>query len=61
MFGIAFWGGTAFGFSNDGDLFAITFGQNSVTTTPIAIPNAPPGLSFWGAGSSTAVPVIPPD
>lgn len=61
VFGIAFWGGTAYGFSNDGDLFSITFAQNSVTTTPISIPNAPSNLSFWGAGSSTAVPLVPPE
>jgi hypothetical protein len=60
VFGLAFWGGSAYGFSNAGELFEIQFNGNTVTTTPIAIPNPPQDLSFWGAGSSTDVPVEPP-
>ena len=60
VFGLAFWGGSAYGFSNSGELFEIHFNGGSVTTTPISIPNPPPNLKFWGAGSSTDVPVEPP-
>lgn len=57
VFGLAFWGGSAYGFSNGGQLFEISFNGNMVTTNPITIPGAPSSLSFWGAGSSTHVPV----
>jgi hypothetical protein len=61
VFGLAFWGGSAYGFSSEGDLFEITFNpDDTVSTTPIAIPGAPVDLSFWGAGSSTAAPLVPP-
>lgn len=61
VFGLAFWGGSAYGFSNDGDLFEITFGGGGVTTALISIPIAPQDLSFWGAGSSTSAPIAPPE
>jgi hypothetical protein len=60
VFGLAFWGGSAYGFSNGGQLFEITFGQGTVTTNLIAMPIAPQDLSFWGAGSSTSAPITPP-
>jgi hypothetical protein len=60
VFGLAFWGGSAYGFSNSGELFEILFNGGSVNTTPIGIPNPPPNLAFWGAGSSTDVPIEPP-
>ncbi|MBW2523322.1 MAG: hypothetical protein JRI23_04075 [Deltaproteobacteria bacterium] len=61
VFGLAYWGGQAYGFTNGGDLFEITFGQNDVTTAAITIPGAPSDLSFWGAGSSTSAPLEIPD
>ena len=60
VFGLAYWGGKAYGFSNTGELFEISFDQSSVSTVAIPIPGAPVDLRFWGAGSSTAVPVDPP-
>lgn len=60
VFGIAFWGGDVFGFAREGVLFRVVFGDQSVTTNAIAFPNAPPGLEFFGAGSSTSVPLIVP-
>jgi len=60
IFGLAYWGGKAYGFTNGGQLFAIDFQGANVTATPIAIPNAPADLKFWGAGSSTSVPVEVP-
>lgn len=60
VYGIAFWGGSAYGFSNGGDLFEIVFTPTGVTTQAISIPGAPGNLQFWGAGSSTAVPLEVP-
>lgn len=59
VFGIAFWAGSVYGFTNSGFLFEITFSQNAITSTPIAIPGSP-NLQFWGAGSTTFAPVEPP-
>ena len=60
IFGLAFWGGSAYGFTNDGLLVELVFQGNSVSTTAISIPGAPTDLQFWGAGSSTDVPIEPP-
>jgi hypothetical protein len=58
IFGLAYWAGTAYGFTNSGLIFALdlTTGQS----TNIPIPGAPPGLSFWGAGVTTAAPTVVP-
>lgn len=56
VFGIAFWGGAVYGFTNGGQLFEVTAQNNTIKTTLVPIPNAPPQLQFWGAGSSTSVP-----
>jgi hypothetical protein len=53
VFGAAFWAGSVYGFTNDGELFEIVIENNELTTNPIATPN---GLSFWGAGSTTSAP-----
>lgn len=58
VFGLAYWGGVAYGFDDTGAAFSIEFGASNVTTTSISIPSAPPGLSFWGAGSTTQAPII---
>lgn len=60
IFGLAFWGGAAYGFTNGGELFEITFGNGTVGTVPIPFSGAPQDLSFWGAGSTTAAPLVPP-
>jgi hypothetical protein len=59
VFGLAFWAGTAYGFSDAGQLFEVTFSGNTAMTAPITIPSAPPGLQFWGAGSTTSAPPAP--
>jgi hypothetical protein len=59
VFGLAYWGGSAYGFDNSGELFEITFLPTSVKATPIAMGTKPPGLQFWGAGSTTSAPVTP--
>jgi hypothetical protein len=60
VYGLAFWGGTVFGFNSQGRLFSVDFNTSSLRITPIAIPNAPSGLSFFGAGSATSVPLEAP-
>ncbi len=60
VFGLAFWGGKAYGFSKEGVLFEVTFGTNNVASTEVPFPSAPPGLEFFGAGSATSVPFEPP-
>lgn len=58
VFGLAFWGGKVYGFDRAGNLFEVTFGATQLATTAIAIPGKPTDLSFWGAGSSTSVPLV---
>lgn len=61
VFGIAYWAGSVYGFTNGGKLFEMKFVNNqTLVTTEIPIPNAPSGLSFWGAGSTTIAPIVPP-
>jgi hypothetical protein len=51
VFGLAFWGGSLYGFSNGGTLFEITITGSG--TTSMAVPNA--ASHTWnGAGSTTA-------
>ncbi|MCC6558022.1 MAG: hypothetical protein IT372_34175 [Polyangiaceae bacterium] len=59
VFGLAFWAGSAYGFNNGGQLFEVDL--TTGTATDIPMPNPPPGLSFWGAGSTTAAPLDPPE
>ena len=59
VFGLAFWAGRAFGFSESGQLFEVVFDGTVLSTTPIPIPDRPPGLEFWGAGSTTSAPPLP--
>ncbi|MGH7297685.1 MAG: hypothetical protein ACRELB_22295, partial [Polyangiaceae bacterium] len=56
VFGLAFWAGTAYGFDNAGVVFSIAWQNNKLVTADIPVPNPPPGLSFWGAGSTTSAP-----
>lgn len=58
VYGLAFWGGAAYGFDAYGALFQIDL-MTGVATT-IAQPGAPAGLSYYGAGSSTSAPLEPP-
>ena len=51
VFGLAFWGGSLYGFSNGGTLFEITI--NGSSTTSAAVPNAM-NEQWNGAGSTTA-------
>jgi hypothetical protein len=58
IFGLAFWAGSVFAFDNGGELFEVTFAQGAIKTAPIAMPQKPAGLKFWGAGSTTSAPVV---
>lgn len=59
VFGLAYWGGKVYGFDKQGSLFEIAFANGTVETTTIPIPDAPDGLSFYGAGSTTSAPTGP--
>jgi len=56
VFGLAFWAGTAYGFDDSGQVFSISWANGKLTTTDIPVPNPPPNLEFWGAGSTTSAP-----
>jgi hypothetical protein len=55
VYGLAYWAGTAYGFDGSGTLFQIDV--QTAATMNIPIPNAPAGLVFYGAGSTTAAPL----
>lgn len=56
VFGTAFWAGSVYGFTTEGELFEVTIDNGQLTTTLIETPQ---GLSFWGAGSTTSAPPVP--
>ena len=60
VFGLSFWGGKLYGFANDGTLFEVVLGNGMVTSTAIAIPNAPAMLMWAGAGSTTSASLETP-
>jgi hypothetical protein len=60
VFGLSFWGGNLYGFDDAGELFEVTLSGAGLTTKSIAIPGNPRDLEFWGAGSSTAAPLLTP-
>ncbi len=55
VFGLAYWGGTAFGFTCEGDIVSIDFDDDQVSVTLVEATNIP----FAGAGSSTKAPIVP--
>lgn len=59
VYGIAYWAGSVYAFNDAGRIFEVTFSGDKVVTKEIPIPMKPSGLSFWGAGSTTAAPVVP--
>lgn len=58
VYGLAFWGGAAYGFDDGGEVFQIDLTNGMSTVIPT--PNSPPGLAWYGAGSTTAAPLTPP-
>jgi hypothetical protein len=61
VFGLAFWAGTPYGFDNGGNVFSLSWQNNKLVTTSIPVPDPPPGLAFWGAGSTTSAPATTDD
>jgi hypothetical protein len=57
VFGLAFWGGSAYGFSDSGPVFKIDLTNASCMNIPI--PNMPSGYPWYGAGSTTSAPLTP--
>lgn len=56
--GLAYWGGTLYGFSGEGGVYAID--PTNGATTGIAVAGVIPGMQFHGAGVTTAAPIEPP-
>jgi hypothetical protein len=59
VFGLAFWAGKIYGFTEAGSLVEMGISGTTVNTKLISIPNPPAGLQFYGAGSTTSAPVGP--
>lgn len=59
VFGLAFWGGELYAFTNAGELLLVTIDTGTLVTKALPINNAPAGLKFWGAGSTTSAPTGP--
>ena len=53
VWGLAFWAGTAYGFTSGGLMFSLD--PATMVTTPISYGGD--AVPFWGAGSSTAAPM----
>ncbi|MFW5741557.1 MAG: hypothetical protein ACOC1F_14480 [Myxococcota bacterium] len=58
LWGLGYWGGVAYGFSESGQLCEIDL--TSGVGVQIPIPNLPADISFWGAGVTTAAPIDVP-
>jgi hypothetical protein len=57
VYGIAFWGGSVYGFSQAGKLFEVLPKAPGLDVKEIPFGSAPTNLSFNGAGSTTIAPV----
>lgn len=55
VYGLAYWGGTAFGFTCEGDVVSIDFVNGGLDVTLVEAT----GIPFAGAGSSTKAPIVP--
>lgn len=55
VFGLAFWAGDLYAFTNAGQLLLLTLDTGKLVAKDIPITNAP--SKFWGAGSTTSAPV----
>jgi len=58
LWGLGYWGGVAYGFSEGGELCQIDLATGHGVSIPI--PNLSSGLSFWGAGVTTSAPIEMP-
>ncbi len=57
VFGLAFWAGDLYAFTNAGELVLVTIDTGVLVATPVPITNAP--KTFRGAGSTTSAPIGP--
>lgn len=57
VFGLAFWAGDIYAFTNAGELLLVSLATGTLVATPIPVTNAP--MKFWGAGSTTSAPTGP--
>jgi hypothetical protein len=58
VFGLAFWAGSVYGFSDSGTVFELQIpAQGAPVLKNVPLPVS--GMRFWGAGSSTSAPVLP--
>jgi hypothetical protein len=57
VFGLAFWGGALYAFTNAGELVLVTIDTGVIVAKAVPITNAP--KSFRGAGSTTSAPIGP--
>jgi hypothetical protein len=58
VWGLGFWAGTAYGFDQGGDLFSIDLTSGASTKIPLG--GSIFGVSFFGAGNTTAAPLTQP-
>ena len=58
VWGLGFWAGTAYGFDDSGQL--LTIDLTTGVGTPVPLSGSLSGLSFYGAGNTTAAPVNKP-
>lgn len=56
-FGLAFWGGELYAFTDRGEVVLITIVGDALETETLTVPNAPANLQFRGAGSTTVAPI----
>ncbi len=55
-YGLAFWGGELYAFLESGVVLLIKLDGDKLEATSLPFPNAPAGLQFRGAGSTTIAP-----
>lgn len=55
-YGLAFWGGEIYAFTEGGDVILVKLAGDKLETTLLPVPNAPADLAFRGAGSTTVAP-----
>jgi hypothetical protein len=55
VWGLAYWGGLVYGFSDGGELVELDL----VSGKASLVQGLPGGLSFWGAGVTTSAPIAP--
>lgn len=54
VWGLAYWGGVVYGFTSQGEVFRVSFANDTISTTLVDTA----GVSFYGAGSTTNAPIV---